>query len=113
MRSCSMVFLLKRLDAVGKETAISAANRMARSNGKTPASEGGRYKILPEIEKVSAAGAVFADGFVHQGVEFGTCERDFVGFAFTAVAGFGKFGTATGRRRDVIAGAGSHQLGHF
>src|SRR3974390_1595943 len=58
-----------------------------------------------------ATGAVFADRFIDEGVEFSAGQGDFVRRIFTAVGRLGKFGTAARRRRNVIPGASRHQLG--
>ena len=61
----------------------------------------------------SAAGAVFADGFVDEGVEFGARQGDFFGGAFAGVASFGELGAATGWRSNLIACASGHELSDF
>src|SRR5215469_1020701 len=58
-----------------------------------------------------ATGAVFADRFIDEGVEFSARQGDFVRRIFTAVGRLRKFGTAARRRRNVIPGASRHQLG--
>src|SRR5579863_3590076 len=61
----------------------------------------------------SAAGAIFANGFVNEGVEFVAREGDVRPRGLTGVVSFRKLGAAAGGRSDKIASARSHELGHF
>src|SRR6266851_2200340 len=53
----------------------------------------------------SAAGAILAHGLIHQRVQFGTRQGNFVGFILAAVASFRKFRPAARRRTHVIPDA--------
>src|SRR4249920_2027437 len=61
----------------------------------------------------SAAGAIFANGFVNEGVEFVAGEGDMRARGFTGVVRFRKLGAAAGGRSDKISSARGHELGHF
>src|SRR4029077_6730072 len=79
--------------------------------------ENGRHRSEGKRErrcgKQLATSAIFADSLVHHSVKFRTRESDFVGSVLTVVASFGKLGTSSGRRSDVIAGSRGHQLSDF
>src|SRR5579862_1535437 len=62
---------------------------------------------------LSAASAIFADGFVNEGVELVACERNVSTRGFTGVVRLRKLCAAAGRRRDEIPRARSHQLRNF
>src|SRR6266849_6097034 len=60
-----------------------------------------------------AAGAVFADGFVNERVQFIARQRNLIAVGFAALAGFRQLGAAAGRGSDEVPRAGGHQLGDF
>lgn len=79
----------------------------AGASRRTPKEDAARARLW------LAASAVLADGFVHEGVEFGASKCDFFCRAFAAITRFGKFGAPAGWRGDLIAGASGHELGDF
>ena len=70
----------------------------------------GRHRAAPRsaIDSSLPAGAVFANRFVDERVQLRARKCNFVGRAFSAVASFRQFRAATGRRRNMILGAGRH-----
>src|SRR3984957_1959392 len=61
----------------------------------------------------SAPGAVFADCFVNQSVEFVAGEGNVGAGGFTGVVGFGELGASARRRSDEVSRSRGHQLGDF
>jgi hypothetical protein len=109
--------VLDRYESAPAQTLGGAKNAQetAAATRKEKEKNGPPQKDGPSNEgaRVSAASAVLADGFIHQGVKLGASQGDFVGGINTAVGGFGKFGATAGWRSDVIAGSSGHKLGDF
>src|SRR6266702_4451960 len=61
----------------------------------------------------SAAGAVFAHGFVDERIEFAARQRYIIAAVFSAVTSDGQFRSTARRRRHEISGASRHELGDF
>src|SRR5437879_8404857 len=62
---------------------------------------------------ISAAGAVFAHGFVDQSIEFAARQSHVIARIFSAVAGDGQFRAAAWRWRNKIARTRRHEFCDF
>src|SRR5882762_1497936 len=85
---------------------VNAQAEDRRINEVTERLEVGRFGGL-------APGAVFADRFVDQRVEFAARQRHVIARIFSAVTGDGQFRSAARRRRDKVARTRRHKLGDF